>query len=85
MPKRPEMATTTIAVYFAGGGLGLRLTGAVLPGMLDAPGPASCGPALREEGVAGALGAGDWATAQISFHERVRAIGRSALKRFVIG
>ena len=41
MPRRPEMATTTIAVYFAGGGLGLMLTGAVLPGMLEAQGPAS--------------------------------------------
>ena len=49
------MATTTIAVYFAGGGLGLMLTGAVLPGMLEAQGPASWPQAWREMGVAAAV------------------------------
>jgi hypothetical protein len=55
LPRRPELATTTIAVYFAGGGLGLMLTGAVLPAMLDAQGPASWPQAWREMGVAAAL------------------------------
>ncbi len=55
LPTRPEMATTTIAVYFAGGGLGLMLTGAVLPGMLDAQGPTAWPRAWREMGMAAAL------------------------------
>ena len=67
MPRRPEMATTTIAVYFAGGGLGLMLTGAVLPGMLEAQGPASWPQAWREMGVAAALmtAASFWAALRI--------------------
>jgi MFS family permease len=35
MPSRPSLATTTIALYFAGGGIGLMLCGAAIPLMLD--------------------------------------------------
>lgn len=35
MPDRPHMATTTIAVYFAGGGIGLMLCGVSVPWLLD--------------------------------------------------
>ena len=35
---RPQLATTTIAVYFAGGGIGLMLTGVTVPPMLEAGG-----------------------------------------------
>lgn len=35
MPSRPALATTTIAIYFAGGGIGLMLCGAAIPLMLD--------------------------------------------------
>ena len=35
MPSRPALATTTIAIYFAGGGIGLMLCGAAIPLLLD--------------------------------------------------
>lgn len=38
MPSRPALATTTIAIYFAGGGIGLMLCGAAIPLLLDAYG-----------------------------------------------
>ncbi len=55
MPQRPQWATTTIAVYFAGGGLGLMLTGAVLPGLLETEGASSWPRAWREMGVVAGL------------------------------
>lgn len=55
VPSRPAMATSTIAVYFAGGGLGLMLSGAVLPAMLDAQGASAWPLAWREMGVAALL------------------------------
>ena len=67
IPSRPAMATSTIAVYFAGGGLGLMLSGAVLPGMLDAQGASAWPLAWREMGVAALLmsGASIWAAMRI--------------------
>jgi MFS family permease len=55
LPGRPALATTTIAVFFAGGGLGLMLSGAVLPPMLEARGPAAWPDAWRLMGAAGLL------------------------------
>jgi len=40
-PHRPQLATTTIAIYFAGGGIGLMLSGVAVPLLLDAQGSAS--------------------------------------------
>jgi predicted MFS family arabinose efflux permease len=37
-PGRPELATTTILLYFAGAGIGLMLSGVALPLLLDARG-----------------------------------------------
>lgn len=38
LPARPQLATTTIAVYFAGAGLGLMICGVALPLLLEATG-----------------------------------------------
>ena len=40
-PDKPALGTTTIAVYFAGGGIGLALCGAAIPLLLQAQGPSS--------------------------------------------
>lgn len=40
-PHKPQLATTTIAIYFAGGGIGLMLSGVAVPLMLDAGGDAA--------------------------------------------
>jgi MFS family permease len=40
-PRRPQLATTTIAIYFAGGGIGLMLSGVAVPLLLEAQGSAS--------------------------------------------
>jgi MFS family permease len=37
-PKRPELATATILMYFAGAGIGLMLCGVAIPLLLDARG-----------------------------------------------
>jgi len=50
LPDRPQLATTTIAVYFAGGGIGLMLTGIAVPLMLDAGGDAAWPLAWRAMG-----------------------------------
>ena len=80
MPSRPAMATTTIAVFFAGGGLGLMISGAVLPPMLDAQGPSAWPLAWREMGVAGLVMsvASIWAALRI---EEPGAAGGSAAWR----
>ena len=41
MPSRPQTASTTIAIYFAGGGVGFLLCGVALPLLLDAAGPSA--------------------------------------------
>ena len=40
-PDRPSMASTTTAIYFAGGGIGFILCGVAIPLWLDAAGPAA--------------------------------------------
>jgi MFS family permease len=40
-PDQPQRATTTIAIFFAGGGIGLMLTGVAVPMLLDAHGDAA--------------------------------------------
>lgn len=35
LPQRPELGTTTIAIYFAGGGIGLVIGGLLVPPLLD--------------------------------------------------
>lgn len=40
-PGRPELATSTILLYFAGAGIGLMLSGVAIPLMLDAGGVAA--------------------------------------------
>ena len=41
LPARPQTASTTIAIYFAGGGVGFLLCGVALPLLLDAAGAAA--------------------------------------------
>ena len=54
-PHRPQLATTTIAIYFAGGGIGLMLSGVAVPLLLDAQGSASWPLAWRGMGYASLL------------------------------
>lgn len=53
--RRPQFATTTIAIYFAGGGIGLMLSGIALPLLLEAQGNASWPLAWRAMGYASLL------------------------------
>jgi MFS family permease len=41
VPERPQMAATTISIYFAGGGVGFILCGVGIPLLLDAAGPSA--------------------------------------------
>ena len=41
VPERPQMAATTIAIFFAGGGVGFLLCGVAIPLLLDAGGAAA--------------------------------------------
>lgn len=54
-PHRPQLATTTIAIYFAGGGIGLMLSGVAVPLLLDAQGSAAWPLAWRGMGYASLL------------------------------
>jgi MFS family permease len=51
-PGRPERATTTIAIFFAGGGTGLMLCGVAVPLLLEARGDAAWPVAWQAMGVA---------------------------------
>ena len=53
--QRPQLATTTIAIYFAGGGIGLMLSGVAVPLLLEAQGSASWPLAWRGMGYASLL------------------------------
>ncbi|HSH06702.1 MAG TPA: YbfB/YjiJ family MFS transporter [Burkholderiales bacterium] len=53
--RRPQLATTTIAIYFAGGGIGLMLSGVAVPLLLEAQGSASWPLAWRGMGYASRL------------------------------
>ncbi|MGA0794980.1 MAG: YbfB/YjiJ family MFS transporter [Quisquiliibacterium sp.] len=46
-PDQPQRATTTIAIFFAGGGIGLMLTGVAVPLLLEAQGDAAWPSAWR--------------------------------------
>ncbi len=67
MTGRPSLASTTTAIYFAGGGVGFILCGVAIPLLLDASGPSAWPQAWIWMGVAGlfmfALCA--WAATQI--------------------
>ena len=54
-PNRPQLATTTIAIYFAGGGIGLMLSGVAVPLLLEAQGSAAWPLAWRGMGYASLL------------------------------
>jgi MFS family permease len=66
-PGRPERATTTIAIYFAGGGIGLILCGIAIPLLLEARGDAAWPLAWQAMGVASLAmtAASVWAAARI--------------------
>ena len=53
--RRPQLATTTIAIYFAGGGIGLVLSGVAVPLLLEAQGSAAWPLAWRGMGYASLL------------------------------
>ncbi len=53
--QRPQLATTTIAIYFAGGGVGLMLSGVAVPLLLETHGSASWPLAWRGMGYASLL------------------------------
>jgi predicted MFS family arabinose efflux permease len=67
-PAQPQLVATTIAIYFAGGGVGFLLCGVAIPLLLDASGPSAWPQAWIWMGVAGlamfALCA--WAALQIA-------------------
>lgn len=66
-PGRPERATTTIAIYFAGGGTGLILCGVAIPLLLADAGDAAWPLAWQAMGVAAFVmsAAALWAAARI--------------------
>jgi MFS family permease len=66
-PERPQLATTTISIYFAGGGIGLMLSGALVPPALAQLGDASWPIVWRAMGYAGlAMSLGTlWAASRI--------------------
>ena len=53
--QRLQLATTTIAIYFAGGGIGLMLSGVAVPLLLEAQGSAAWPVAWRGMGYASML------------------------------
>lgn len=53
LPGRPALATTTIAIYFAGGGIGLMMSGIGVPLLFEAYGEASWPLAWQAMGIAG--------------------------------
>ena len=53
LPQRPQMASTTIAIYFAGGGIGLMMTGVAVPVLLEIAGPRAWPLAWQWMGIAG--------------------------------
>lgn len=54
-PGEPQRATTTIAIYFAGGGFGLVLCGLTLPALLEAQGAQAWPLAWQAMGIAALL------------------------------
>ena len=66
-PGQPRLASTTTAIYFAGGGIGFILCGATIPLLLDAAGPSAWPQAWIWMGVAGlvAFALCTWAARQV--------------------
>ncbi len=55
LPNQPKVASTTTAIYFAGGGIGFILCGVAIPLLLDAAGASAWPTAWIGMGVAGLL------------------------------
>ena len=68
LTSRPALATTTIAIYFAGGGIGLMLCGAAIPVLLDVRGVTAWTIAWQAMGVVALVmtAASVWAAARIA-------------------
>jgi predicted MFS family arabinose efflux permease len=68
VPQRPGLAATTIAIYFAGGGVGFLLCGVTLPLLLDANGVRAWPQAWIWMGLAGValFAASAWAAMRIA-------------------
>jgi len=83
-PGRPQLATTTIAIYFAGGGIGLMLSGVAVPLLLEGEGSASWPLAWRGMGYASALMAiaAVWAARSIAEPGQVVGEARWSLRPF---
>lgn len=64
---RPQLASTTTAIYFAGGGVGFILCGVAIPLLLDASGPSAWPQAWIGMGIAGLVMfvACTWAAMQV--------------------
>ena len=55
LPDQPKVASTTTAIYFAGGGIGFILCGVAIPWLLDAAGPSAWPTAWVGMGITGVL------------------------------
>lgn len=82
--RRPQLATTTIAIYFAGGGIGLMLSAVSIPLLLEARGQAAWPLAWQAMGWASfaMAGAAAWAALQIVEPGRMAGEARWALRPF---
>ncbi|HXZ51745.1 MAG TPA: YbfB/YjiJ family MFS transporter [Burkholderiales bacterium] len=83
-PRRPQLATTTIAIYFAGGGIGLMLSGVALPLLLEARGAGAWPLAWRAMGYASLAmsAAAAWAAWSIAEPGRMGGAARWRLAPF---
>ncbi|MDH4174596.1 MAG: YbfB/YjiJ family MFS transporter [Betaproteobacteria bacterium] len=83
-PQRPRLAATTIAIYFAGGGIGLMLSGVAVPLLLEAHGSASWPLAWRAMGYASLLMtvAAAWAAWRIAEPGKTAGEARWTLRPF---
>jgi len=81
---RPQLATTTIAIYFAGGGIGLMLSGVAVPLLLEARGSAAWPLAWRGMGYASLLMtlAAAWAAWSIAEPGKMAGEARWKLRPF---
>ena len=75
LPAQPQRASTTIAIFFGGGGVGFLLCGVALPLLLDSGGPAAWQEAWLWMGWAGLLlfALCTWAATRIAEPETTRA------------
>ena len=82
--QRPQLATTTIAIYFAGGGIGLMLTGVAVPLLLEPQGSAAWPLAWRGMGYVSLLMsvAAAWSAWGIAEPGKMAGEARWALRPF---